>query len=181
MIRDNEEKKPSLCYIVFLTILSLALISGLVAYIVLGIIYLIQDYDLSNECKGCNLWAYVLVFLILSCMNIGIKNDSDEPLDNSLIKILIGGILNLSLSIWGGIELWNNSHSCDVFNSNLWKFGLSSFILQLFICFISLLVPIILLHYFATYENTLNSTNLRDNQDKNGIKNDLNLQINTNV
>ena len=65
MNTDNKERKPSLWYIVFLTILTMALIVGLVAYIVFGIFYLIQDYDISNECKGCNLWAYALVLSLI--------------------------------------------------------------------------------------------------------------------
>ena len=181
MNTDNKERKPSLWYIVFLTILTMALIVGLVVYIVFGIVYLIEDYYVSNECKGSNLWAYVLVSIILSTLNIGIKKNRDEKLDITITKFLIVGIFNLALVVWGGIELWKNSYSCDdLFNSNLWKFGLSSFIFQVFSCLILLLVPPILLFYLTLYENRLTSTKLENNQ-KNGIENDLNLRINTDV
>lgn len=177
MIKNNEERKPSLCYIAVLIILMIVLIAGLVAYITFGIIYLIEDYNLSNECKGSNLWEYVLVSLILSTLNVGIKKNSDENLDITFTKFLIVGVFNLTLLIWGSIELWNNSYSCDdLFNSNLWKFGLSSFILQVFTCLFLLLTPLIILYYFAAFKTQLTSTNLENN-----VKNDLNLKINTDV
>ena len=108
----------------------LALLATVIAYEVFGIIYLIQDYGISNECKGSNLWEYVLVSMILACTNVTAKTN-DEKIDLSACVLAMVGVINLCLSTWGGIELWDYSYSCDeLFNSNLWKVGLASFILQ---------------------------------------------------
>lgn len=157
----------------FITILSL--IGATIAYIVFGIIYLIQDYKISNECKGSNLWEYVLVSMILSCTNITIKTE-DDKVNASVCILLMIGVINLSLSTWGGIELWDYSYSCDeLFNSNLWKVGLAGFILQVVTTVICVVAPPILLCYM-TYIESRNINSIPEL-----TENKLNLKINTNV
>ena len=159
----------------------LTLLGATVSYIVFGIIYLIQDYGISNECKGSNLWEYVLVSMILACTNISVKTN-DEKVDLSACIIVMVGVINLCLSTWGGIELWDYSYSCDeLFNSNLWKVGLASFILQVTTTVICVIVPPILLCYI-TFREAKNITNMEKpscNEEVN--ENYLNLKIDTNV
>ena len=153
----------------------LSLLAGAIAYFVFGIIYLIEDYEISNECKGSNLWEYVLVSLILSTGNISIKseNQSNETL---VILMVVIGIFNLCLSTWGSIELWKYSYSCDdLFNSNLWKVGLASFIIQIITTLICVIFPPILLWYMRYIE----SRNINSIPEL--TENKLNLKINTNV
>ena len=54
-------------------------------------------------------------------------------------------MIELGLAIWGGIELFENAPNCDaLYNSNLWKFGLVVFILQI-------LTVIVLMYYIIVY------------------------------
>ena len=71
--------------------------------------------------------------------------------------------MNLCLSIWGGIELWQQS--CDkLSNSNLWKFSLVAFILQCICTAICVLVPPLLLCYFGiNMNNNINNESLTIN------------------
>jgi hypothetical protein len=156
-------------------IVVLSLLAGAITYFVFGIIYLIEDYEISNECKGSNLWEYVLVSLILSTGNMSIKSENQS---NELISIIIVviGIINLCLIIWGSIELWDYSYSCDkLFNSNLWKVGLAGFILQVVTSIICVIFAPILL-CFIEYSESINK-----NHNSEVKENNLNLKINTNV
>tara|TARA_Y100000992_G_C21271887_1_gene497394 strand:- start:9 stop:536 length:528 start_codon:yes stop_codon:yes gene_type:complete len=159
----------------------LSLIGGTIAYEVFGIIYLIEDYRISNECKGSNLWEYVLVSMILACTNVSVKTN-DEKVDLSACILAIIGVINLSLSTWGGIELWNYSYSCDeLFNSNLWKVGLAGFIIQVTTTAICVIVPPILLCYITIRE----ARNINNIESRHRIEeineNNLNLKIDTSV
>lgn len=167
------------CSLYFIAVLSL--LGATIAYEVFGIIYLIQDYGISNECKGSNLWEYVLVSMILACTNVSVKTN-DEKIDLSACILAIIGVINLSLSTWGGIELWDYSYSCDeLFNSNLWKVGLAGFIIQVTTTVICVVVPPILLCYITIRE----ARNINNIEQPSRIEevneNHLNLRINTNV
>ena len=105
--------------------------------------YLVQDYKVANECKGSALWAYVLVAMILALGHGGAKSDDKN---NAVAPVLIClGLIDLGLAIWGGIELFEKS--CDELeDSNIWKFGLAVFILQLFLAtFCLVIIPAIIL------------------------------------
>jgi hypothetical protein len=135
------------CAILF-TILVIALITGSIAYLVFGIIFLVNDFDISNDCKGSNLWAYVLTSIILSSTNTSLisknerdKSDSDLSYMKIIVAVICNIIINSALAIWGGIEIWNKSCH-DLQDSNLWDFALSTFILQLFACAIFLTILI---------------------------------------
>ena len=149
----------------------LILLAGALSYYIFGIIFLIQDYNVSNECKDSCLWEYVLVSLILSTTYINYKNDEENGIDKNIILLFIIGIFNLTISIWGGLELFYRS--CDDLNhSNLWIFGVVSFGLQL----LSALISIIIFPMFVCY------LIIRENNKSDYINNnDVKLTINTNV
>lgn len=137
----NNDYDSNLSYItcaILFTILVIALITGSIAYLVFGIIFLVNDFDISNDCKGSNLWAYVLTSIILSSTNTSLisknerdKSDSDLSYMKIIVAVICNLIINSALAIWGGIEIWNKSCH-DLQDSNLWDFALSTFILQLF-------------------------------------------------
>ena len=128
------------CGVCFLLLLGLGIIGGAIAYIVFGIMYLVQDYDIANSCEGSSLWAYVLTAIILSISRSGAKNSNDEDLGigGKICLLVCLGLIECGLAIWGGMELWVNSCD-DLRDSNLWKFGLATFILQV-ICASAFLV-----------------------------------------
>lgn len=165
MIRDKNDDHCYSCYkyvSYFLgCLLIIGLIGGLISYLVFGIIFLVQDYSIANDCKNSNLWEYALVSIILSFTNFKINSsESDKNIDIACIIIVIIGVMNLCLSIWGGIELWQQS--CDkLSDSNLWKFSLVAFILQCICTAICVLVPPLLLCYFGiNMNNNINDTSL---------------------
>ena len=161
-----------LCFICGYIFAMLILLAAVLSYCIFGIIFLIQDYNLSNECKDSSLWEYVLVSLILSTTYINYKNNNDEDgLDKQILLLVVIGIFNLAISIWGGVELFYKS--CDDLNySNLWIFGVASFGLQLLNVFISIIVCPIILCCLIFKENDINNNTSKD---------DVKLTINTNV
>ena len=160
----------------FYLISGLALLAGTISYAVFAIIYLIEDYGISNDCKGSNLWEYVLVSIILGTGNLSIKGD--VSMNSAIIIFVIIGIINLCLATWGSIELWKYSYSCDdLFHSNLWYIGLVSFILQVFATVICVILPPILLCYYTMSDLDVKSSNNQESTDVNN----LSLKINTDV
>jgi hypothetical protein len=124
----------------------LALIAGCVAYFVFGIMYLVQDYNVANDCGGSSFCAYVLTAIILAWGRSGAKNASTDSQDvgGRICMLVCLGLLETGLAIWGGIELWDKSCD-DLQESNIWKFGLATFCLQSFCGFIFLvLMPLII-------------------------------------
>ena len=173
MINSSSVKNNGchLCFICGYIFAILILLAGALSYYIFGIIFLIQDYNVSNECKDSSLWEYVLVSLILSTSYLKYKNDGEENgVDKQVVLLVLLGIINLAISIWGGLELFYKS--CDDLNdSNLWIFGVISFGLQLLNVFICVIVFPIIVCCLIFKENDINNTN----------NNDVKLTINTNV
>ena len=128
-------------------ILILGMIAGIIAYLVFGIMYLVQDYDLAKDCSESSLWAYVLTAIILAFLRCSAKDNSKEKDDfiGTIFKLICLGMVETGLAIWGGIELWQKSCD-DLMNSNLWKFGLATFCLQTICASIFvLIIPLVFL------------------------------------
>ena len=136
---------PTRCLycILILTFTPLILcLSILFTYIGLGINYLVNDYNIRELCGESILWDYVLVSVIFSPLfftHFILKRYTKVSLE-SRFKILVGSVfLYLGIVFTGGFGLYDHSLACDNDNLDLWKFGISSFILQilyLFYCFI---------------------------------------------
>ena len=153
-------KSPSseLCIILSTALCGVILVVSFICYIVFSILYLVQDYNLWNNCESNSyLWPYVLVAIILSLNKSNIKNSGDQE---QLGSIIAGFILEFGLMCWGGVELFNKLDNCqDLRDSNLWKVGLATFVLQLIVCVILLCIPIII--YFtisSVNKNAINTT-----------------------
>ena len=142
---DNSSKSKEVCgiIIVIISILAvLAIVGACVSYVVFGIMYLVQDYNIAHDCNGSSLWEYVLVAMILALGHGGAKNDNDNSIGVVMICL---GFIDLGLAIWGGIELFEKSCD-DLQESNIWKFGLAVFIFQLILTALCLVVvPLILI------------------------------------
>ena len=144
-IRDIESQKPEtennkcLCCVAFIScIFILGIIAAGVAYVVFGIMFLVQDYNVANDCKGSSLWAYGLVAIILSIQRGNAKNVKND--NGVAVGVLICmGLIEAGLGIWGGVELFEKSCN-DLSDTNLWKFCLATFILQIFLAFLCLIV-----------------------------------------
>ncbi len=151
--KKNTNEEDYGCLMAFgvctIGILILGLIAGAIAYLVFGIMFLVQDYDLAKSCNGSNLWAYVLTAIILAFTRSAAKRDNDNDEQGLVICTLVClGLMEAGLAIWGGVELWVKSCD-DLQESNLWTFGLVTFCLQT-ICASIFLVIIPLVFLFLT-------------------------------
>lgn len=156
---------------------AISLLAGAIAYYVFGIIYLVHDFGLSDKCNNSHLWEYVLTSLILSLINIKINSNKEEDSGIFVIILVIIGVVNLCMSLWGGIELWD--YSCNEINdSGLWKFGLAAFCVQVFCAFLAIVMPIWLLWYFYCCVER-NEINRQENTNLDDINS--NLKISTNI
>lgn len=149
-------------------ITAVSIIGCVIAYIVFGIMYLVQDYDIAHDCDGSSLWAYVLTALILSLLRSGSKNVNDENNGLNICVVLCLGLIELGLAIWGGIELWVKSCNSLV-DTNIWKFALATFILQSFVAALLLIViPLVfLLLAVCKKTETVNEENKTNNLEYN--------------
>ena len=113
----SKEEKTTSCKTLTLasctSVLVIGLIAAVISYFVFGIMFLVQDYDTTQECHGSNLWTYVLVTLILGiCNGNSAKNSKDNDSNQlNICSLLCILVLNISMSIWGNIEIYSNS--CD--------------------------------------------------------------------
>ena len=120
--------------------LVMGLIAGAISYVVFAIKFLVEDYDTWRECDESNLWIYVLVSLIISVNKKGASDTSD---DNFAI-LLCACMIELGFAIWGGIELFDQVDSCpELRDSDLWSIGLATFIMQLIVGSMVVLIPVI--------------------------------------
>lgn len=134
------------CGVCSLVILVVGLIAGAIAYLVFGIMYLVQDYKIANDCAGSSLWAYVLTAIILAWGRGNAKNTStkDGDMGTAFCTLVCLGLVDAGLAIWGGLELFQYSCS-DLQDSNIWKFGLATFCLQtIFASLFLVIMPIVL-------------------------------------
>tara|TARA_Y100000991_G_scaffold215698_1_gene207548 strand:+ start:4472 stop:5062 length:591 start_codon:yes stop_codon:yes gene_type:complete len=132
-VSSNDSNNNTLlecCGICCISTFALALLGCAISYIVFGIIFLVNDYNVAKSCNSSGLWAYVLTAIILSVMRSNAKTSSDDNNKSNTICVLFClGLIETGLAIWGGLELWNNSCE-DLKESNLWTFGLVTFCLQ---------------------------------------------------
>ena len=119
---SNKEHYQVLIYIAIIAITT---------YEIFSIIYLINYYTLANNCKRSYLWEYIFISLIVSLFAICI-NSYKKNITRSICTRCYISVISLFISIWGCIELYNNSCK-SLCNSNLWRFGLVTFIIQILI------------------------------------------------
>lgn len=126
-----------------------SLIAGSILYLVFGIKFLVEDFDLAKSCPESNLWVYVLVSMILS-LSRGKALSKDDNGEFIICTIVIVIAIEIGLASWGGYQLYTldsthnlstvnstnellttSSTGCtDLRNSHLWSFGLGTFCLQ---------------------------------------------------
>jgi O-antigen/teichoic acid export membrane protein len=147
----SEQDEPSTCKSLIiascLCALMLGLIAGIISYFVFGIMFLVQDYDAAHDCHGSNLWAFVLVTLIMGILNgnsakNGKDNDSNQFNVGTLVCTLL---LNIAMCIWGGIEIYSNSCD-DLKTTQLYTFAQFVFVLY---CSVSVLLTGIIIWIMA--------------------------------
>jgi hypothetical protein len=109
------------------------------AYTCLGIYFLNQDYYIRAICPPSILWEYILLSVIFAGNKLSVyflKNFTKK--DYKFIKgVNLGSLIIESiLLLVGGFGLFYHSLSCDS-DTNLCKFGISSFLLQIIYFFVA--------------------------------------------
>ena len=119
-------------------ILSLALIGSCIAYVVFGIMFLVEYYDEAMDCNDSTLWAYVLVGVIMTLTNIlAAKNAKKE--DKSPCEFVIIGLIYTGLAAWGGVEIWEKACN-ELEETELYEFAIATFCFHVFGASITLVV-----------------------------------------
>ena len=109
-------------------------LSSLITYISLGIHFLVSDYGITTSCPESYLWEYVLVSIIFSPLfylhhYLKIYSNVKRKIR---FKILIFSVLAIfCVLICGGFGLYDHSFSCENDDTDLYKFGISSFIFDI--------------------------------------------------
>ena len=105
----------------------------ILSYLICGIVFLVRDKDIAEECEGSKLWNYVGVSLLLPAWL-----SYQSTLKNSTARCALFGrlFLYIFLVIFGGIELFSDlcEESRDL---QLWEFGVFCFALQCLILLVN--------------------------------------------
>lgn len=115
----------------------------LAVYYILGIIFLVRDYDEYDECHDSTLWLYVLVSLIVFINKYNMRNlNKNKHKICSAINLLI----DLIMGIWGAVDLFDLSYNCSIKYSGLWAFGVVCMCQQF-------LTPFLIAYLFYSHKN----------------------------
>ena len=136
------------------------LVVGITLYYVFGIISLIEDYRVSQECKSSHLWEYSLVNLVMGVLNVSVNNliTNSKDLDMDKIKYLYAFIFTLSMASWGVTELW--VYSCNELNGTvLWKIGCATCVTNSTGFVILIVFPLILYRMISNIIGISSDTN----------------------
>jgi len=144
------------CFVWFGSLLVFGFVSAIIAYIVFGIMYLIDAKPIANQCADLKLWTYVLISVILSFLRLNNSSNLSKGFTEDSHRIyctlICFGFIELSFATWGGVELYENTICEELRNSHLWKFGYVTFILQLIFGIIFTIIPFIFITCLMKYD-----------------------------
>ena len=141
-------------------IIILIILCMIISYYTFGIIFLINDFDISSYCYKSYLWIYVIVSILISFFRFKlIKKSLNNNIYFTLYFSICLGIFELGLIIWGYFEILQKSCN-DLSKSNIWIFALISFCLQIFSAFLLLIIFPILFCRNIIKKNELKSISL---------------------
>ena len=138
------------------------------AYIIMGIIVLVEDYNVWRDCENdSELWPYCLVAILLYTIGSTVvsknatSDDRNENPKGEIIALACGVLIELGLAIWGAIELFDKSEStcCTTHHSKnfingtcheltatrLWTFGLVTNIISWIIIVLCIVILVVLM------------------------------------
>ena len=130
-LKISEEISPenNNKYSVFIGILYFFII-GLLCAIATDIVYIIMalvntsSTELQDICPETNLWAFLLVYLLIGTVtNQLIAKDASSE-ERSYIKIISKIIINLCVLCWGSYELWGVDCVNEIKSNLIYKMAL---------------------------------------------------------
>jgi hypothetical protein len=133
------------CGLCFGILFILGLVAGSVAYVVFGIMGLVQEYDDAQTCGNMNLWVYVLVVMILQVRRGAdaktiAKDNSDATETTTALTCSV--CLSLGMGVWGIITVLD-AQDCMDNSGHLFVVGYISAVLDLVICGVYVLMLLV--------------------------------------
>ena len=145
----------------------IAIICSVFAYIIMGLIILVEDYTVWHDCDNTSeLWPYCLVAILLFWNKLAARNAINNEENNNDTAFIISTItccilIELGLAIWGAVELFDEKTCCtsnhsknfvngtchELTTTPLWTFGLATNILSwIVICAFLILIIVIVIY-----------------------------------
>jgi len=137
-----SEPETNILKISFLIISVLSVLGSYFAYLILGIINLLENHNFSNK-ENCNLWYYGLVsYLLITFEFIMLLSYKLDLKQVSVQVLLINLFTKIGLSIWGSFEMFSSNQCENLTDTNLWVFSILNVSIQF--TFIIILICLIL-------------------------------------
>ena len=131
LFEDNKKSKFEKCLYLFGIILHIIFFTGLFAYLICGISFLISDYKISSFVDNCYIWEYNLCYIILIIIKLFLLKNGSCLLNLRFCNCLMFLIIESLFLYIGTLTLINYNNSCILLiNTNLWFIGICSYIIQ---------------------------------------------------
>ena len=112
-------------------ILHVIFFTGLLAYLICGISFLISDYKINSVVDNCYLWEYNLSYILLILIKLFLLKNGSRLLDLKFCNSLVILIIESLFLYFGTLIFINNNNDCNsLINTNLWFIGLCSLFIQ---------------------------------------------------
>lgn len=146
VLKMVEEGCGYWCLLSMSCVAILIFVAASIAFLVFGIMFLVNDFDLAHSCPNSQLWTYVLTSMIMSyignCVDTKKNEDTGRTIRHMLCNAASIGLIELTLSIWGGMEIYNNTCN-SLAQTNLWIYAQVIFCLQMLCAFTCLLSSLV--------------------------------------
>lgn len=105
--------------------------TGVLAYLLCNIAFLISDYNLSSLYTNCYIWEYSLAYLILLLFKLCLLKYDSCIYSINFCNCLIMLLIELTYLVFGYTQMLLMNTTCnELQGSNLWYIGICSLIIQ---------------------------------------------------
>ena len=113
---------------------------GTVVYFISGVVYTLQDFDLSSNCGEFSLTTFSIISLLFFMISGSIKfyKFADDNVELPLIFYILFFVSNIILAISGFLGSYL-TRNCEIYRENLWNFNLISSFINLGLIFFMIL------------------------------------------
>ena len=142
---DKEDECYMYGLIPCLFVIVISLIAAIVAYLVFGIMYLVEDKDINDECNS-EIWAYVITIVISSFLSGGFSTRTKKEKETFRVYLIFWGLIFIWLGTWG-IILYSQETCEALKNSNIYTWTQVSSIFTTILGSIKFIAGVILCIY----------------------------------
>ena len=127
----KESKMQKILYFIG-GILNIILFTGLFAYLLCGIAFLISDYKITSLVDNCYIWEYNLCYIILIVVKLFLLKNNSSLLSLKFCNCIIILMIESLFLFIGTLTLINYNNSCtSLINTNLWFITICSYVFQI--------------------------------------------------